>query len=51
MMYSFNAFHYTKQSLKVSEQTNKSLLRKNVANAKFSILRRTTLKLKVSTIR
>ena len=50
MMYLFYAFHYTEQSLKISEQTKKSLLRKNVANAKFSILRKKTFKLKVSTI-
>ena len=50
MMYSFYALHYTEQSLKISEQTNKSLLRENVANAKFSILRKTTFKLKVSII-
>ena len=34
-MYSFYALHYTEQSRKISEQTNKWLLRKNVAKSKL----------------
>ena len=41
----FYAVHDTEQYLIILEQTKKSLLRKNVANTKFSVLRKTTLKL------
>ena len=50
VMDSLYVFHYTEQFLKIFERINQSLLRKNVTNANFSILRKTTLKLKFSTI-
>ena len=45
-MYSFYAFHYTKQSLKISEQTNKSLLRKKCSKCQIFNFEKNDFKVK-----